>query len=135
MKFIPFILNCECHSHTQYQLAGVVEFAEAGGGTEISLRFEHCIPIVYVNYNIGHIVINRHITDILNENLQVFKKLAEGDIQPQGEKEFTSEEREELLTMCREKLGTLMKDLDKFEEAQEQAKQNSESSVDNDESQ
>ncbi|GMH35719.1 hypothetical protein BSKO_03587 [Bryopsis sp. KO-2023] len=81
-------------------MKGIVEFAEVEGGTEVFFRFENCLPRQYVEFNIGHIAVITNVNDILKENMEQFKLLAEGKAQPQENNAFTDEQREAVLKMC-----------------------------------
>lgn len=106
-----------------------MEFTEIDNTTEVSLRFEHCIPSVYVDYNIGHFVVNRNIADILDENMEVFKKLAEGVIQPREGKEFTPEEKEEILALCRERMKSILDGIEDSEGFEEEGESSDETPI------
>lgn len=74
--------------------SGIVEFSRENNLTTVSFRFEHCIPTVYVQYNIGNFVVSTHIDDILKENMDVFKQIVEGKIAPQPQNELSEAEKQ-----------------------------------------
>lgn len=80
-------------------LKGIVEFKKHKNGTIVNLRFEHPMPIVLLREKVGVIGVEAHINRILQENLETFKKLSEGELKFSEEKFDTERAWKELNEM------------------------------------
>eukprot|EP00210_Caulerpa_lentillifera_P001033 g996.t1 len=67
-------------------LKGIVEFNARENGTVVNLRFEHPMPQVLVREKVGVLGVESHMNRILQENLETFKKLSEGELEFSEEK-------------------------------------------------